>query len=250
MSEWGTPMVNASDTANFYCWSDAYSGIMAGWKRPDTGQLVGAPLNIHWVATCSSYTAQHPSMNPYSRYMRGEHENDCALVWQENLDCGGYYHPKIFYTRLHIDSTGQIRKGLSPQYITDTSMAMLFNADTSIFCASIASPTYSLDTYWNNDEHGFPVVYRDVFFADTDTNICNFESHYPGYKRASLKFDRLYWQFKNPLVLVNYAPLTKIKHRLVRLVDTVVNSIFVPQTLDILRLLLIFGTAAMYLTSR
>ena len=240
LSEWGTPMVNASDSVNFYCWSNFESGIMAGWKRPDTGQLVGALLNIHWVASCTSYTAQHPSMNPYSRFMRGEHENDCALVWQENIDCGGYYHPKIFYTRLHIDDFGQIRKGLSPQYITDTSMAMLFNADSSIFCASVASPTNPYDTYWNYEEHSFPVVYRDVFYADTDTNVCNFEAYYPGYKRASLKFDRLYWQFLNPLVWVNYAPLTKIKHRLVRLVDTVLGNTFTPLTLDIAPLISIW----------
>lgn len=233
LAQWGTPSINASDSINFYSWADAYSGIMAAWKKPDTGQFAGAPINIHWVNSCTTYTAQHPSMNPYSRYMRGEQENDCALVWQENLDCGGYNHPKIFYTRLHIDEYGQIRKGLSPQYITDTSMAMLFNADTSIFCASIASPTYSLDTYWDYDEHRFPVVYRDVFFADTDTNVCNFESYYQGYKRASLKFDRIYWQFLNPLVMVNYAPLTKIKHRLVRLVDTVIGNTFTPLTLDI-----------------
>ena len=78
LAEWGTPMVNASDTANFYCWADPNSGIMAGWKRISSTpiNLGDAALNIHWATGCTTYSARHPSMNPYSRYMRGEGENE------------------------------------------------------------------------------------------------------------------------------------------------------------------------------
>jgi hypothetical protein len=226
MSEWGTPMVNASDTANFYCWSDAYSGIMAGWKRPDTGQLVNANRNIHWSVGCTQYSAQHPSMNPYSRYMRGEHENDCALVWQEGSSCAGAGLPHIFYTRLRIEN-GHIVNGLAPTFEAVSSDTLVaFNADTTILHVSYRTINpYNL--VWCLST--FPVVYREIYWADTNTSICNFEHYYPGYNRTSFRFDNIYWQ--NRYESTGIGMLSGVlNNRVVRFIDTIKSDSFIPES--------------------
>ncbi len=194
LSEWGTPMINASDTVNFYCWSDPQKGICVGWKRPNTNpvQLEDTVLNIHWSVGCSSYTAQHPSMNPYSRFMRGEHESDCALVWQEKCGCYSAY-PDICYTRLFVNHDGHVVNDLSPVFHNgDSDSNVLFNADTSIVVVSYRYSTYPSVT---SNSGTFPVVNRDVFLASADTNICSaWISNYDWYSRSSFRFDKIYWQ--------------------------------------------------------
>ncbi|MBS1537211.1 MAG: T9SS type A sorting domain-containing protein [Bacteroidetes bacterium] len=234
LSEWGTPMVNASDTANFYCWSNPTLGIVAGWKKPDSipRELVSKG-GLHWtvidtVAECTQVVAQHPSMNPYSRYIRGEHESDCALVWQEKNNCG-INSPQIFYTRLRIDTIGgsHITYGLSPKYGADPGSPAVFNADQSIVCVSTTNPIGDLTKY------SYPVVYRELFHADRNSSDCNFDYWYPGHTPNDVRFDGVYYQ-KLLSLLPSFAYASSvITTRWIWQRDTVVNGTFIPDTLRV-----------------
>lgn len=215
LADWGTPMVCAADTGNFYCWADADAGIMVGWKKADTGQLVSVN-NIHWATGCNPYTAQHPSMNSYSRYMRGQNDNEAALVWQENKTCGAGY-PQVFYTRLWIDN-GQIRKKLSYAFTSGVAIdSMLLNADSTILMVSSLG---NQSGYTNS----FPVVYRDLKPPILDTNICDFETHYSGFKLSANLTDKVFWQTDNMLA----AAIGKIRSRLIWIFDTIIGTQKVP----------------------
>jgi|GEM_PF-3865198 len=98
LDEWGTPMINASSSGNYYVWADSLSGINAGWKLPKDIALAHTAA-IHWNA--SGFRAQHPSLNSYSHIT--DLEDNCALVWQESGEGG---HADIYYTRLHGDAGG------------------------------------------------------------------------------------------------------------------------------------------------
>ncbi|MBS1537750.1 MAG: T9SS type A sorting domain-containing protein [Bacteroidetes bacterium] len=229
MAEWGTPMISAADSVNFYCWSDAYSGIMASWKKPDIGQFTDAPLNIHWSGACYGFhSAQHPSMTPYNRYLRGEQENECGLVWQENNGCGGT--SRIFYTRLRLQD-GYLVKSLAPHY-QGTATDISFNTpDSNILFVS--SPSIYSTSY---RQHTFPVVNRDLYLAYTDTTICNINAYFPGYTSPDFKFDRVYWMNQIFIDVPWYA--STIDSRLIMfqdttITDTTANKIFVPRYFEI-----------------
>ncbi|MBK9249463.1 MAG: hypothetical protein IPM69_15445 [Ignavibacteria bacterium] len=234
MRDWGTPMVNASDTANFYCWADPDIGIIAGWKKPDSIPVpLVTQIGIHWTdltnVDCHIINAQHPSMNAYSRYIEGEGESDCALVWQEKNDCTVAIE-HIFYTRLRIEN-GQIVHGLSPHYGADPMVGGVFNTDSSIVCMSTTNVDI-LDSV--SASHKYPVVYRELFNADSDTLVCNFNTWYPGHFPTDVRFDGVFWQYEklvtpdtNPIPI----PLTNISVRWIWQRDTVISGGFVPDTI-------------------
>lgn len=189
MSEWGTPMINASDTANFYCYADKSRGIIASWRRPgvliDTLRKLVSTTRISWGDTAfCTVTAQHPSMNPYSPYIRGEHHSDCALVWQESDNCT-MLRSQIHYTRLFITDS-QISYDLSP---TLYFLPFFVNSDSSIWCVSCDSLPPS--PYFT---HKFPVLYRNLFYPDTDTTICDWEAVFPGHTRQDQRLDNIAWE--------------------------------------------------------
>lgn len=190
MHNYGTPMINASDTMNFYSYASKYRGIVAAWKRPDLNRILLSKTNIHYTDALNcydvSYDTRHPSMNPYSRYIRGQKENDCALVWQEKGECIPYYN--IFTTRLRVVN-GNITYGLSPNYVIPLGYTVLFNFDSTIICLSAENQTF--DT---NYSHEFPVHYRELWDADDSSAVCDFQMYYPGHTPTDMRLDRIMWE--------------------------------------------------------
>ncbi|MBI3258244.1 MAG: T9SS type A sorting domain-containing protein [Ignavibacteriae bacterium] len=215
MAVWGTPMINASDSVNFYCWSDAGLGIVVAWKKPDTNQFRDY-LHIHWATGCTPpYSTKNPSMNPYSRYMNGEHENDCGLVWQEYAGCFGGYK-QIFYTRLYFDN-GHFTYGLAPTIDTTAGDSVFFNSGSTIFYVS----SHASQSHYTN---AFPVINRDLHISTADTSICDFDSYFSGYKSLGNKFDKVYWQSEN----FEAGVTGLIKNRLMWLRDTMIGINYIP----------------------
>ncbi len=157
LSEYGTPMVNASSGGNYYCWSDSTKGIVVGWKPPNARELTDfRPLS--WAAGNSSTTlgCKHPSMNSYSRISLGE--ADCALVWEEKINTpilhfGTLQRTHIFYTRLKMIGDTTIHHFLSPSFFS-TGESVSTSSDGSIARMSTGA--------WAPNAHRLPSVYRDL----------------------------------------------------------------------------------------
>jgi hypothetical protein len=152
LDEYGTPMINASDSGNYYCWADSLLGIVAGWKRTDA-QYLQDSKSISYNLTIDQLPVdcKHPSLNSYSRIALKE--KDCALVWQEKCYSGdNVTRSRILYTRL------QMINGILNFYLSPT----LSPANgVQIFGPSgyIAELNYGGSQYAN---HHIPSVYREI----------------------------------------------------------------------------------------
>jgi len=127
---------------------------------------------------------------------------------------------------------GQIVNGLSPHYGANPPVTALFNTDNTIVCMSSSSP--ESDTA----EHSFPVVYRELFHADYNSSDCDFDYWYPGHTPSDVRFDGVYWAYKKliyPDIAINQIPIpiTNIGVRWIWQRDTVENGGFVPDSLRI-----------------
>ncbi|MFN8360313.1 MAG: T9SS type A sorting domain-containing protein [Candidatus Kapaibacterium sp.] len=153
LDEYGTPMINASDSGNYYCWADSLLGIVAGWKHPDSTYLEDSK-NISYRISIGEIPkgCQHPSLNSYSRLKLGE--NDCALVWQEKFDTDGDYaaQNRILYTRLKMVN-GNLTSYLPPT-LTSANGVHVISSPGDIAWLSDAGGFYS--------SHYIPSVYREV----------------------------------------------------------------------------------------
>ncbi|MFN8359664.1 MAG: T9SS type A sorting domain-containing protein [Candidatus Kapaibacterium sp.] len=153
LDEYGTPMINASDSGNYYCWADSLLGIVAGWKHPDSTYLEDSK-NISYRISIGEIpkACQHPSLNSYSRLKLGE--NDCALVWQEKFDTDGDYaaQNRILYTRLKMVN-GNLTSYLPPT-LTSANGVHVISSPGDIAWLSDAGGFYS--------SHYIPSVYREV----------------------------------------------------------------------------------------
>ncbi|MFN8359428.1 MAG: T9SS type A sorting domain-containing protein [Candidatus Kapaibacterium sp.] len=153
LDEYGTPMINASDGGNYYCWADSLLGIVAGWKHPDSTYLEDSK-NISYRISIGEIpkACQHPSLNSYSRLKLGE--NDCALVWQEKFDTDGDYaaQNRILYTRLKMVN-GNLTSYLPPT-LTSANGVHVISSPGDIAWLSDAGGFYS--------SHYIPSVYREV----------------------------------------------------------------------------------------
>ncbi len=157
MGVYGTPMINASDSGNFYCWSDSITGISAGWKRPNvrilsTIETIGAALFVdpdnHNPATQPS---KHPSVNSYSRLRLKE--NDCALVWEQHLyDSAAVLNSHIFYTRLHV--VNDTIHHFLPPYLPVPNGVIYVDANNTVAKLNGGETTYADPT--------LPSVYREL----------------------------------------------------------------------------------------
>jgi hypothetical protein len=103
---WGTPVINASPSYNYYTWSDEESGIGIGAKTPVYGTLVDS-LHIEIDPFDEgNEIAKHPSLNLYSNSNPEPvqcYDNFCSIVWQESVDPGIY--GDILYSQLEFDGT-------------------------------------------------------------------------------------------------------------------------------------------------
>ncbi len=109
--DWGTPVVNASASGNYYAWADELCGIGVGFKAPNEEYLQDF---THLRFGYSDNEANHPSLNVYSAI--NTNEGECSLVWQEKNDFGKSI---IYYTKLLYGSTG-ITNYLAPSISNST----------------------------------------------------------------------------------------------------------------------------------
>lgn len=188
LEHWGTPMINASQHGNFYCWSHVDNGIGTGFKIPTALQFVaGQTMYIKarpafgpiWYET-------HPSLNSYSRLQIGE--EDAALVWQEGdaPDQGQF----IFYTRLRhgVGPGYPIRYELTNSAFRTTTGAVVEDAlDPDI--GMITDTWISVDSTDYGASHAFPVVYRHL--SDWETTPTNSRHT---LRLVNHKADRVFWQ--------------------------------------------------------
>ncbi len=199
LSNWGTPVINASYRGNYYAWSDYVRGIVYGHKVPTVRQMTLAERKFVKVNNDQGSVAQFPTLNTYSRLHIGEEE--CALAWQE-----GHYQiscnegEKIYYTQLSLmPATTQARRGLH-------STGMLTNLT--------ALPTFSWDAV--RQENTVALVSEAGVFNSKPSIIRTLSDYdQAGYTTTSTvqsytggsrhKADRLFWTHQYPLVTANIA---------------------------------------------
>lgn len=189
LENWGTPMINASATGNFYCWPNPSSGIDFGFKLPDqTWFVTNQQGSVH---ARPGKIATHPSLNTYSRLYLGE--EDASLVWQEGDSTTPSVGKFIFYTHL-IHATAY---PFAPHYDLNTGGPANRDLVTTIPLVDGADNRIALLTDTNvvmNDSnvraiHAFPVVYRHL----SDWEAASTDSLYT-LRPVNNKADRIYWQ--------------------------------------------------------
>lgn len=187
LEHWGTPMVNASHSGNFYCWSHATNGIGVGFKDPVARQFLPAQrLYLHGQVITPDWRSTHPSLNSYSRLQLGE--EDAALVWQEgeNATDGSW----IYYTRLfHGPAPGYaIAYDLNPGYTRITAGPPFADPNNGQI-GIVTDPYVTVDSAQFDAGHNFPVVYRHL--SDWETTP---ENTRHDIRLVNYKADRVYWQ--------------------------------------------------------
>ncbi|MGA2296799.1 MAG: hypothetical protein ABSG15_04535 [FCB group bacterium] len=192
---WGTPMINASSTGNYYTWSDSVKHIFAGWKRPQDTVFRNSKdsINLCWYNHNGGWTppkkiwAQHPSLNTYSRL--DYNQEDCALVWQEKLDprfnrdsgLHSFNKYQVYYTRLRKDQNDSLVSYISKQFCNtpiDSNIVYSFDS-TIIWLPECCEEDREVR---NNFEHTLPMVYRSVAFYSQLNRMYS--------------YDRIYWEGK------------------------------------------------------
>ncbi len=189
LENWGTPMINASATGNFYCWPNPSSGIDFGFKLPDqTGFVTNQQGSVH---ARTGTIATHPSLNTYSRLYLGE--EDASLVWQEGDSTTPSVGKFIFYTHLihattypfapHFD----LNTGGAANRDLVTTIPLVDGADNRI--ALLTDTNVVMDDANVRAIHAFPVVYRHL----SDWEAATSDSLYD-LRPVNNKADRIYWQ--------------------------------------------------------
>lgn len=173
--QWGTPMVNASNTINYYTWADSLLGIASAFKEPDE-YCLSNPFYSHFAASPEGLFCKHPSLNSYSRIDSDPEEDAAALVWQEQSNTYGA-EPKIYYAQLTNDGS-------------DISLATLSNVSPSYTTLNGANNIIELSSPNMHTFHQFPTVYRGIE-SGIDPPIAK---------------DRIAWQTHNPNISLPNCP--------------------------------------------
>ena len=191
LEHWGTPMINASSSGNYYCWSHGTQGIGVGYKTPDQRRFQIGQSEYIALGTPAIDLQTHPSMNSYSRLHIGE--DDPTLVWQ--LGPNPTNGTDILYTRLKHTGAGAIYHELT----ADPYRRVVSASDRSTTVGTFVStdPTIAVLTgTWVTvvsvatlATHGFPVVYRNLSDWDMDTTSEWFE-----LRQVNHNADRVYWE--------------------------------------------------------
>jgi hypothetical protein len=228
LNVYGTPMISAADSANFYTYSDINRGIVACWKYPSTNPGIRNyfrdSIYFSFKGNAKPYGALHPSLNSYSRGFNGAREQSSSLVWQEALDSLSVY--QIYYTRLWTDDSAHIHFGLGQ--IEDTSSTMpplLLNANKTIACLSSSRLPFI-----ECRSHTMPVVYRELYIPPY--SVCDYNDTIPTLGR--LRLENIAWQtWQCNTGLWNYIPIpySSISRRFVFSSDTAVQGRLHPASL-------------------
>ncbi len=199
LEEYGTPMINASDSGNYYCWADSLLGIVVGWKRTGAQYLLDTKnISYHLSIGQIPVACKHPSLNSYSRIELKE--KDCALVWQEKCYSGDNVNrSRILYTRLQMIN-GILNPYLPPTLSPANGVQILGPS------GCIAELNYGGSQYAN---HHIPSVYREI-----SDNIV-----YSADQQRDMRFDCVSWHSyeftSNP-----GSPLGAIYRRTLSIYDT------------------------------
>ncbi|MGA2296305.1 MAG: hypothetical protein ABSG15_02025 [FCB group bacterium] len=189
---WGTPMINASSTGNYYTWSDSVRHIFAGWKRPqdtvfrnprDSMYLCWYDHNGGWMPPKKIWT-EHPSLNSYSRL--SYNQEDCALVWQEKLNPSSLWLPglhsyhkyQVHFTRLRKDENDSLVNYIPKSFCNaQVNPKEIYSSDSTVLWLPEG---WDADSVMRNTyEHTIPMVYRSVA---SDSGLDRMYS-----------YDRVYW---------------------------------------------------------
>jgi hypothetical protein len=228
LNVYGTPMISAADSANFYTYSDINRGIVACWKYPSTNPGIRNyfrdSIYFSFKGNAKPYGALHPSLNSYSRGFNGAREQSSSLVWQEALDSLSVY--QIYYTRLWTDDSAHIHFGLGQLEDTSSTMPpLLFNANKTIACLSSSRLPFI-----ECRSHTMPVVYRELYIPPY--SYCDYNDTIPTLGR--LRLENIAWQtWQCNTDLWNYIPIpySSISRRFVFSSDTAVQGRLHPASL-------------------
>jgi len=175
----GTTTINASFTRNYVSWSDAQRGIGIGWMYPGDSIIRGISY-IPFVQMPNGEifpTLVNPEMNRYSRVELGEDE--CALIFEgrkfATLDDSTN---QIFYTRIKVDSLGNI-----VHFLPNASCDMTYQIQKDI------SGTMSMISFGTTgSRHRNATIIRNV----ANYNMPNPIDPLPG--SLAIKMDRVVWE--------------------------------------------------------
>ncbi|KAB2893335.1 MAG: T9SS type A sorting domain-containing protein [Candidatus Kapaibacterium sp.] len=189
LEHWGTPMINASQSGNYYCWSHEANGIGAGLKEPHRRTFLGG--QTEYIRAYNGMICTHPSMHSYSRLHIGE--DDAGLVWQEGAD--PLFGNFILYTRLKHDANNNIYHELCADPTpTEEENNIILPTDGTI--AQLTDIYIDIEEANDVAHHAFPLLYRQM--SDWDLTGEN-KFYYLGIN--NIKAERAYWQ---TLPTINY----------------------------------------------
>ncbi|MBK7186662.1 MAG: hypothetical protein IPH85_12225 [Ignavibacteria bacterium] len=198
LEKWGTPVINASYSGNYYAWSTyqlGNRGIMSGFKLPHARRFnqqgpFGVPLGGTTLIRAGAETemqAQFPSMHSYSKLLLGE--QDASLVWQQGPLGGCETGRYIMTTRLHWDGAN-LQHGLKQW--DNAGIQLIVPPNIELAAAKIAQVNV-LDG--QEDIASRPTIYRNQSEYN-DAALSPLSGLY-NFGYANHKADRIVWQFKN-----------------------------------------------------
>ncbi|MCX6153894.1 MAG: hypothetical protein NT007_07035 [Candidatus Kapabacteria bacterium] len=102
--EYGTPVISAASTGNYYAWSDKNMGIVAGFKYPNDIYFKDTVLiNSNNFPNMSAGLGKHPALNSYSFSDNFKMDNS-ALVFQQPFYFGTYLQYNQLFSILNLSS--------------------------------------------------------------------------------------------------------------------------------------------------
>ncbi len=176
--------INASKERNYITWTDAQQGIGIAWMYPQDSILRGITyIPYVMMPNIGLYNCLlNPEFNRYSRISLGEDE--CALVFEgrtsKTLDDST---SQIFYTRVKVDTLGNIVTFLPELVCNQTSSLMTKDASNKICMVTAQSM---------GRRHQNARIIRNVAHYTMPNVIDNLPNG------LSTKMDRIVWESVNP----------------------------------------------------
>ena len=198
LKHWGTPMINASASGNFYCWSDAANGIGVGYKAPNARTFADQSHDLRGLEHCTTDTCQSAPIVELATP---------ACTWAKNPpDWSGRpatipeYGSRIMYTQLKVNALGNLVNELS----SDNTPVAVYAKDRSPWTISFAAPGNGMATLTDSlflfdssafrGAHMYPVLYRHL--SDWDMSAA---SRIDSLRQVNLKAERVYWETRPPI---------------------------------------------------
>jgi len=179
----GSTTINASTNRNFIAWSDALQGIGIGWQYPGDSVLNGVTY-IPYVRMPNNdvySTLMYPELNRYSRVDYGEDEAALVFVGKKLATLDDSTN-QIFYTRIKVDSLGNIVHFLPQMQCNQSSDQMQY--DTTGTLAMVSHTALG-------SRHKNPQIIRNVSQYQMPNVLDNLTGN------LAIKMDRIVWEAEN-----------------------------------------------------